>query len=330
MNDDDLRHLFQDATSQVRPQGTLDDIRDRTKKVDPMTRRWFLSSLAAAAVMATVIGGAFWITRETTPDNDSATIAGTPSQDPSSAAPANVETEVLYVGDGARGPRLFAEVHSVRNLGGDLALAAATEAVSGTPIDNDYRQVWPAGLSVDAVSFDQDLITVDFADGAAADLPSGTEQADAAAAVNALVRTVQAAYQNEAAVEFTIAGEAAATILGVDTTTPLTGGNDDDVLALVSISDLADGATVEAGKLTVTGFAAAFEANVSWEILVGGDAVIDSGFTTAQECCTLAPFSFTTNIELEGPGTYTLVVHDTDESGLGGAMNQDTKEIVVE
>lgn len=325
MNDDDeqLRRLFHDATADIRPQGSLEDIRNRAEKVDPMARRWFLPAMTAAAVMALVIGGAFWMTRDTGGNDDTG-----PASTPTVSAP--VDATIYYVGDGATGPRLFRETHRVTPVDGSAGLAAAKEAVGGTPVDRDYRTGWPTGLSLEGVSYDGSTISVDFADGAAADPSRRMEPADARAAVNALVRTVQDAFDTKAPVAFSIADEAAPRILGVDTSAPQTGGNDDDVLALVSISDLVDGATVPAGKLTVKGLANAFEANVSWEILVGGDAVIDSGFATASECCRLAPFEFTTNIALEGPGTYTLVVRDNDESGEGRPVNRDSKEIVVE
>ena len=80
--------------------------------------------------------------------------------------------------------------------------------------------------------------------------------------------------------------------------------------------------------MTVEGRASTFEANVVWELRVGGDAVVQHGFTTAAECCTLSPYRFT--IKDVQPGTYTLVVHDTDESGGRRPVNSDSKEIVVE
>lgn len=324
-NDDDLRQLFHDATADIRPQGTLDDIRAQTKKVDPMARRWFLPSLAAAAAMALVIGGAFWATRDTDSDKGSSNVATSPT-----AAPATpVDARIYYVGDGAQGPRLFAETHAITPGEGGIGLAAADEAIAGKPLDGDYRTEWSEGESIEGVRFENDVITVGFAGTAVADPARGMKPAEAQASVNALVRTVRAAYDTDAGVTFTINDEPADQILGVDTSSPMTGGNDDDVLALVSIGNLVNGATVEAGKLTVKGMAAAFEANVTWEILVGGDAVVDSGFATAAECCTLAPYEFTTNIALE-TGRYTLVVHDNDESGEGRPVNQDTKEIVVE
>jgi hypothetical protein len=65
---------------------------------------------------------------------------------------------------------------------------------------------------------------------------------------------------------------------------------------------------------------------VVWE-LKRGDQVVRSGFTTAQECCTLSPYTFTVTAT---PGDYTLVVHDTDESdGEGIGTSEDTKSITV-
>ena len=109
-------------------------------------------------------------------------------------------------------------------------------------------------------------------------------------------------------------------------TPPSRRAGDDSVLATVLIESPAQGATVPT-TFTVTGRAATFEANVVWE-LKRGDATVRNGFTTAQECCTLSPYSFTVNAP---PGDYTLVVHDTDESdGEGIGTSQDTKDITVQ
>jgi hypothetical protein len=79
-------------------------------------------------------------------------------------------------------------------------------------------------------------------------------------------------------------------------------------------------------RFEVSGQAATFEANVVWE-LMAGDKVVRQGFTTAQECCTLSPYTFTVTAPA---GEYTLVVHDTDESdGEGVGTSQDTKRIIV-
>lgn len=317
MNNDDLRQLFHDATADITPHGTLDDIRAQTTKVDPMARRWFLPSMAAAAAMALVIGGAFWATRDTGQGDSNV-----------AAAPSTIEAAVYYAGDAAIGQRLFAEKHTVPVIGpaGDSspdAEAVANLAINGQPDDPDYRSLWPAGIGVRDVGFVGDgdiLVSLD----KPAVRPKTMTDAQARLAADAVARTLLGVFTDAKRVTF------GSNALGLGSETTFTGGNDDEALALVSISDLADGATVPAGKLTVKGFAATFEANVAWEILVGGDAVIDSGFATAAEGGVLSPFEFTTNIALEGPGMYTLVVHDTDESGEGRPENRDTKDIMVE
>ncbi len=115
-------------------------------------------------------------------------------------------------------------------------------------------------------------------------------------------------------------------VLGVDTSAPVERASDDSVLSTVSITTPGEGAVVPT-RFEVTGQAATFEANVVWE-LKRGDEIVRNGFTTARECCTLSPYSFSVTAT---PGDYTLVVHDTDESdGEGIGTSEDTKQITVE
>ncbi len=112
-------------------------------------------------------------------------------------------------------------------------------------------------------------------------------------------------------------------VLGVDTTRPVQRAGADSVLAPVLDHRPAEGATVPT-QFQVTGQASTFEANVVWE-LKQGDRVVRNGFTTATECCTLSPYTFTVTA---APGDYTLVVHDTDESdGEGVGTSEDTKRV---
>ncbi len=93
----------------------------------------------------------------------------------------------------------------------------------------------------------------------------------------------------------------------------------------IFISTPAEGAEVGT-TFTVTGQAAAFEATVEWELSQDGTVVKD-GFTTAEECCTLSPYSFEVTAE---PGDYTLTVRNTDPSdGEGGPVDEDSREITV-
>jgi hypothetical protein len=132
---------------------------------------------------------------------------------------------------------------------------------------------------------------------------------------------------DQSPVEIQVDGRPATSLLGVPVTSPVVRGSADDVLAQVQVTTPADGSTWSGqDPITVEGQAAAFEANVQWE-LKQGDTVVKQGFTTAEECCTLSPFSFP--IPLPSPGSYTLVVHDEDPSGGGPAPWQDTKTITV-
>lgn len=110
------------------------------------------------------------------------------------------------------------------------------------------------------------------------------------------------------------------------TDTPVTGQpTDEPGDTEILISSPADGATLDS-PFTVTGKAAAFEATVEWELAKDGTVVKD-GFTTAEECCTLSPYSFEVTVD---PGTYTLTVRNTDPSdGEGKPPAEASREITV-
>ena len=55
--------------------------------------------------------------------------------------------------------------------------------------------------------------------------------------------------------------------------------------------------------------------------------MVKEGFATAQECCTLSPYSF---VVLADPGQYVLRVYAADVSdGEGPGEQEDTKRITV-
>lgn len=328
-DDGDLRALLHETAAQITPHGTFDDIKERTMKTG--TRRWIAPTLAAAAAMALVVGGLGWMLR----DNDSPT--GSPSPGPATSPTGDATgaplvqraVPVYYAGQAARGTRLYREFQrrEVCETDGCLATASITAALTGPAEDPDYRTLWPQGATVHAVEAGADQIRIDLR-GDLHDRPAGMSAADAELAVQQLVYSAQAGFGNgRVPVQLVLDGKHTDTVLGVPASEPLAAASELDVLAPVQVSAPADGQTVKAGAVKVEGVAATFEANVVWEILVGGDAVVASGHTTAAECCRLAPYSFTVDLE---PGAYTLVVHDTDESGEGLPVNQDTKEIIVE
>jgi hypothetical protein len=233
---------------------------------------------------------------------------------------------VYYAGDTSHGPRLFREFHTWS--GPNAAKAAVTDALTGSARDGDYHTLWPAGTTVSSVRLDatSGAIEIDLGSGSAGlvDPPAGMSETEASEAVQALVYTAQGALQSVAPVRFLVGGSQTDTILGVPSAQPVGRADQAAVLAQVFIIDPAQAASVTS-PFRVDGQAAAFEANVQWELKQGG-RVVKRGFTTARECCTLAPYHFSVKAP---PGNYTLVVHDEDASGGQGRTWQDTKQITV-
>ena len=80
-----------------------------------------------------------------------------------------------------------------------------------------------------------------------------------------------------------------------------------------TIATPADGATVAAGAVEVTGTGTAFEGTLSWQILAADTGnVITHDFTTAGANGEVGPFTFTVDLT---PGSYTVEVWEPDMSG---------------
>ncbi len=320
----DLRRLLGDAVTDVHPHGTPEQIRSRARR--PSTDRWVPIVAAAAVATVAVIGGAAWLGRQG--DSPPAAAPGTTEtskQDRAAQTPARTVTvPVYYVAETAAGPRLFKETHRVDDTTSSELQVAVEEAVAGQPRDPDYTSAWPySGMTAKATQGDTeiriDLVTT-AGDGGGTVVPDTERRA-----VQALVWTADAATSSELPVRVTFNGGPISKLFTSDIPMPVTRASADSVLSPVSISSPAEGATVPR-QFQVTGQAAAFEANVVWE-LRQRDRVVRTGFTTAAECCTLSPYAFTVTAS---PGDYILSVHDTDESGGEGVgTNEDTKQITV-
>jgi hypothetical protein len=348
---DRLHALLEDAVADVHPSPALDRIRARTK-VTPMrrTRPWFLVTAGAvAATAATVVGVSLLDGRSPQADDpgpgpaatatatdpatptDAPTEEPTPSETPSEPAGQTVALPVYYLGETPAGSRLFREFHDTSVGSGTSArlLAALKLAVEGNASDPDYGSPWPAGSQVVKAELDQASDRLVLGVDAAADLaelPAGTTEDDARLAVQQLVYTAQAVVQERAPVVLTDAdGRPLETLLGVGVSPQVEAAPALEVQAPVWVITPQDGATVRR-TFTVEGRGAFFEANVSWQLL-RGDEVVDEDFTTAQECCTLSPYSFEVTAE---PGDYVLRVYDADVSdGEGPGEQEDTKRITV-
>jgi Immunoglobulin-like domain of bacterial spore germination/Sporulation and spore germination len=309
------------------------------------TRPWFLA--AGAAVVATaatiaafaVLGDDAGTTSGTPAPADSTTRAAEPSEPESSspapqsesATPSTEAVPVYYVGQTGQGPRLYREFHQVPTTSVDDAVAQGlNEAVAGEPADPDYETFWPEGAKVARVEKSGDTLVVDLTGASKLhDRPAGMTEDQAQISVDQLVYTVQAGYQDKGPVRFLLDGQITDQLLGIPVSEPLARPDDMSSLAQVWIISPEQGDSVKSG-FTVKGVGAFFEANVVWELRRGDNVVASSaksGPVTAEECCTMAPYSFTVKAP---PGDYTLVVSDEDASGgEGPAPFQDTKDITV-
>lgn len=351
-----LRDTLRDAVVDVEPRHDLPDVRARVAEGARGRTRW-ATGAAGLAVAATVAAVALVVglspdgdpndpaasysppvgvtsdtsppprdpaTNETDPSRPTPTEGG-PTPGPSLSAP----VAVYYVGDTPAGPRLFREFRAPVTERGDALATAVQMAVSSPPDDPDYRIPWPGGVEA-AGSVSDGLVTVDltapFVDVELVERPSDMRPDEARMALQQLIYTAQAAVQDRAPVRFLLDGRPVDRLLGEPVAEPVTGGDPMQVQAPVWIITPQDGDEV-ARSLQVEGRGAFFEANVSWQVLQDGD-LVDEGFATAEECCTLSPFRF----EVTGlpPGDYVLRVYDADMSGGEGPGEQeDTKRFTL-
>jgi hypothetical protein len=354
-DDDRLRALLEDAVADVDPEPALQHIQSRTRpgagtvpppdsprpKVTTMSSRrpWIYAAVGAvAATAATLV--AVTALADDEPSKTAGPVAsptGTPSEPQASAssepsvtaspseAPTDAESvPVYYVADTSTGPRLFREFHQV--VTSSPAKSALVEAIQDSAADPDYRSPW-AGLdvAVGQVELANDTIVIDLG-GEVHDRPAGMSADEAGAAVQQLVYTAQAVYQDRAPVLFLLDGKPTDSVLGVPTSEPLAEGDPMQVQGTVWITSPQDGDSV-GSTIKVTGRGAFFEASVSWQLLQGG-SVVKHGFATAEEGNTLSPYTFT--VRNVPAGDYVLRVYDADMSGgEGNGEAEDTKQITV-
>ncbi|WP_426245327.1 Gmad2 immunoglobulin-like domain-containing protein [Nocardioides sp. LHG3406-4] len=347
-DDDDLARALRDAVSDIEPRDALADIRARTRtdaKVTTMSKRsWPLVLLGAAATAAVIaaiavaggLGGddadpdpaaSSSQDVEPTPAQPSADQSQDPSESPSSPAAEAGAVPLYFIGDTDRGgPRLYREFQA-----GDVSLTSALELLSGTPKDPDYRTAWRAG-SFDGVEDDGDVISVRFADDSMSAAKPGMSRAEATAAVQQVVYTVQAVAQRRAPVQFMVDDARAQTVYGVPTAEPVTNAPVLEALSHMNITTPEQGATVS-GTMKLSGVANSFEASSGWE-LRRGDEVVKKGVWMADGWMEDKLFPFELSIDLAGvaPGDYTIWATTDDPTGGTegvGAMT-DSKDVTVE
>ncbi len=164
-----------------------------------------------------------------------------------SAAPAPTgaaAVPVYFVGDTPDGPRLYREFQR----GEEPLFISAAASVAGTAYDPDYGSLWPPGVSVSGVDVtgqDADARIEVSVDGAPADLPTGMTGEEAALALQQVVYSVQGALQEgRVPVQFLADGAPTDQILGQPVTDPVSNAPTLETLALVSLTDPAEGQVV--------------------------------------------------------------------------------------
>ncbi len=250
-----------------------------------------------------------------------------PTVSPTDVSSITVPAEPVWVTayfmvDTRLGLRLARERQSLPDDG----VATAVGAMIAGAKDPDYSTPWNPQTEVLSVTQDDDLITVDLSQDA---LTANVGSEGAALMIQQLVWTVTgAAGQPDTAVALLIEGAAPNDLWGaVRWDDPVVRVDPLDVRLSMQLDVPAEGEVFPAGTVTISGEAAAYEANVPWLITAGGAEVI-SGFTMTSAGQQFAPFEFA--VELQ-PGEYVVEINEGDPSGGegGGPMIVDTRTFTV-
>ena len=262
----------------------------------------------------------------TDPQSSSATPTASESVAVSQAPQVLQDYTFYFVGDTARGFRLFEEVQPVdegeNQLGSDKALNAITMLVTGQlpPFDGDHANLWKSGSKVLGLTRESGVATVDLSLGRF-NVGSEAEQR----AIDQIVWTLIANDPSIVGVKFTVDGVEVESLAGhVDATATFVQGFSYEVLASVGIDQL-DRSDVTS-PVIITGMACTFEANVAWELLQD-QKVIESGATTAEVAC---PDRSAWKLELGelSAGQYTVRVFELSPKD-GSLVTEDDKDFTV-
>jgi hypothetical protein len=332
VTDDDLRELLTDALSDVEPAYRLDVIRARTSR--PARRRgWYAAGgaiLAAAAVVTAVsVVNESPAPRPTDPDiADRTPTTTTPGPQHSLAA--------YFVGDTPQGPRLYREYFRIANDADDRG--AVLVALQSDAEDPDYRSLWPQGTLAEYTSDPEAGIVFVYLTEDLSERPDGMSKDDARLALQQVVYSIQALFQERLDVGFQYLdpqldeseSRMLDRVLG-ERGPYFNRAPENEVLSLVSISDPTEGLNVE-GSFVARGRANSYEANVPWQIRDEADDVVLEGFATAEGAYDrLYPWEAEIDVSELAPGRYTFVVMTDDPSGgEGPGPFTDTRTIIVD
>ncbi len=234
-----------------------------------------------------------------------------------------VPVKLYFVSDTPRGQKLFSEAQ-ISSEFYDLNLQVISDLVSGkvAPLDPDYVNLWGDANTVNSVSVEGSVATVDLG-GVSLNVGAEGEQR----AIDQIVWTLTDLAPEVKSVAFTVNGKTVESFAGhVDTTTQFARAIDYEVLNPIQISSFNEGAILVA-PVTVSGQACTFEANVVWKLSRDGK-VVQEGFTTATSGC---PDRGDWSISLKDlePGEY--IIQAVEYSAEDGSLfAKDDKKFIVE
>lgn len=211
-----------------------------------------------------------------------------------------VQVKLYFVSDTPRGLKLFSE-EQISSDFYDLNLQVISDLVSGkvAPLDPDYVNLWGGTNTVNSVSINGSVATVDLGE---ISINVGAEGEQRA--IDQIVWTLTGLVPEVKSLAFTVNGEVVESFAGhIDTTVKFERAIGYEVLNPIQISSPREGAGL-ISTFTVSGQACTFEANVVWKLLQDGK-VVKEGFTTASSGC---PERGDWSISLEDlePGAYTI------------------------
>ena len=234
-----------------------------------------------------------------------------------------VPVKFYFVSDTPRGQKLFSEAQ-ISSEFYDLNLQVISDLVSGkvAPLDPDYVNLWGDANTVNSVSVDGSVATVDLGE---ISLNVGAEGEQRA--IDQIVWTLTGLAPEVKSVAFTVNGKTVESFAGhVDTTVQFARAIDYEVLNPIQISSINEGAKLIT-PVTVSGQACTFEANVVWQLSRAGK-VVQEGFTTATSGC---PDRGDWNISLKDlePGEY--IIQAVEYSAEDGSLfAKDDKKFIIE
>lgn len=234
-----------------------------------------------------------------------------------------IPVKFFFVSDTPRGFKLFSETQNQMAREGDLNLQIVSDLISGAvvPLDSQYVNLWGNGNTVNSVTIDQSIATVDLGE---VTLNVGAEGEQRA--IDQIVWTLTESAPEITEVAFTVNGEKVESFAGhVDTTTAFKRAISYEVLNPIEITSFNQGAELTL-PITISGQACTFEANVVWK-LTQDSQVVEEGFTTASSGC---PERGNWSITLQdlAPGNYTFAALEYSAED-GSLFAIDDKDFIV-